>query len=96
MFCKRDLNGQIMDRGKVAEECETHSPHAICSPDTAFLFPLVLTDLFKMELQLLSGNIYMHTAALLRERETDRLRDRQRERERERDRRYREIHHGKL
>lgn len=40
-----------MDRGKVAEECETHSRHAICSPDTAFLFLLVLTDLFKMEWQ---------------------------------------------
>lgn len=25
-----------MDRGKVAEVCETHSLHAICSPDTAF------------------------------------------------------------
>lgn len=36
-----------MDSGKVAEECETHSRHAICSPDTAFLFLLVLTDLLK-------------------------------------------------
>lgn len=25
-----------MDSGKVAEERETHSRHAICSPDTAF------------------------------------------------------------
>lgn len=41
-----------MDRGKVAEECETYSPHAICSLDTAFLFPCVLTDLFKTELRI--------------------------------------------
>lgn len=41
-----------MDRGKVAEECETCSPHAICSLDTAFLFPCVLTDLFKTELRI--------------------------------------------
>lgn len=43
-----------MDSGKVTEECETHSRHAICSPDTAFLFLLVLTDLFKMEWQISS------------------------------------------
>lgn len=41
-----------MDRGKVAEECETYSPHAICSLDSAFLFPCVLTDLFKTELRI--------------------------------------------
>ena len=43
-----------MDSGKVAEECETHSRHAICSPDTAFLFLLVLTDLVKTEGQIAS------------------------------------------
>lgn len=43
-----------MDSGKVAQERETHSRHAICSPDTAFLFLLVLTDLFKTKWQIAS------------------------------------------
>lgn len=47
-----------MDSGKVAEQCETHSPHAICSPDTAFLSQPVLADLFKVRRQLLYRHIH--------------------------------------
>ena len=54
-----------MDSGKVAEECETHSRHAICSPDTAFLFLLVLTDLFKMKWQISSLWIYSYVDYLV-------------------------------
>lgn len=49
-----------MDSGKVADECETHSRHAVCSLDTAFLFPLVLTDLFKTQWQIASLWTYSH------------------------------------
>lgn len=52
-----------MDRGKVAEACESHSLHAMCSPDTAF-FVSVRFNRFVQNAAANSSSMEVSTRAL--------------------------------